>query len=267
MSTLIDSFDSRDSSTQLFATEDISVGQSFTGIVTTLISCKFNVAKSGSPTGNIYAKLYAHAGVFGTTSIPTGPALAISDPISIASLQAEDVEDGPVFSLKEFTFSGANQYSLLAIKYVIQIVFNGGSDGTSLLVGTGSGASGNFSASENESNWASLDYVDVCFYVYGGTAISASSRGSKIVAWENRVQPFSITTCTICGKGIEKNPYQYLYCSSCRLPSKPVDKLPFPIEEKTSWVQPELPRNPNPPHITHVKFEKDRPIFSKKKNY
>jgi hypothetical protein len=40
----------------------------------------------GSPTGNIYCELRAHSGTFGTSSVPTGVALATSEPIDAAVL-------------------------------------------------------------------------------------------------------------------------------------------------------------------------------------
>ena len=53
-------------------------GQSFTGNGGTLDSCVFELGKSGSPTGNAVAKIYNHTGTYGTSSKPTGAALATS---------------------------------------------------------------------------------------------------------------------------------------------------------------------------------------------
>jgi hypothetical protein len=55
-----------------------ALGQSFTGNGLVLNSATFRIIKNNSPTGNIYAKIYAHTGTFGTSSVPTGAALAIS---------------------------------------------------------------------------------------------------------------------------------------------------------------------------------------------
>ena len=41
---------------------------------------------NGSPSGSFVFKIYAHSGTYGTSSVPTGAALATSDSVSVASL-------------------------------------------------------------------------------------------------------------------------------------------------------------------------------------
>jgi len=74
----------------------------------------FNVRKVGSPTGNITAVLYAHSGSKGTTSIPTGAALATSDVVDGAA------EITSTYQTVEFHFS--TPYEMVAsTDYVIAI--------------------------------------------------------------------------------------------------------------------------------------------------
>ena len=61
--------------------------QSFEAPVTAnLSSVQFYIRKTLSPTGNAVAVLYAHTGTFGTSSAPTGAALATSDEVDVPSL-------------------------------------------------------------------------------------------------------------------------------------------------------------------------------------
>ncbi len=54
--------------------------QSFTGDGQNLFSCKFYLAQVGTP-GNLIARLYAHSGTFGSSSVPTGAALDSSNTV------------------------------------------------------------------------------------------------------------------------------------------------------------------------------------------
>ena len=78
-------------------------GQTFTSLGGNISKAKFYLQKTGSPTGNLFAKLYAMAGTFGTTGVPTGAYLAKSDPFNSATLTGSG-------QLITFTFSGAQQY-------------------------------------------------------------------------------------------------------------------------------------------------------------
>jgi hypothetical protein len=71
-----------------------------------LYSAKFNLGLAGGLlTGNIYAKLYASTGVVGSTAIPTGAPLAVSNPLDAATIQAT--------KFYEFLFTGANCITLV----------------------------------------------------------------------------------------------------------------------------------------------------------
>jgi len=91
-----------------------ALGQSFNATQTIeLTAVQFYLMKTGLPTGNAHAVLYAHNGVFGTSSLPTGAALATSDNFDVSTLTG-------ALQLINFTFSGANIYELQAgTQYVI----------------------------------------------------------------------------------------------------------------------------------------------------
>ena len=107
-----------DQSTPLTSTLT-GVGQSFMGTGDTLGSIVFNARKLNSPTGVAYAKVYAHSGTFGTSSVPTGAALATSDGVNMTDISASFGVLTP-----HFTFSGANQIVLTnGTPYVLTLEF------------------------------------------------------------------------------------------------------------------------------------------------
>jgi len=63
---------------------------------TRITGVAWDLRKQGSPTGTIYAKLYAVSGTVGSTAVPTGSALATAS-LDVATL-------GGAFAMVEFTF-------------------------------------------------------------------------------------------------------------------------------------------------------------------
>jgi len=143
--------------------EWIEVGQSFTGDGGTLDSIKFYIKKYGSPTGNCSAKVYAHTGTFGTSSVPTGSALATSGTIDVSTISTS-------ISLVTFTFSGAEKITLTnGTKYVAVLEYGGGDPSTNNIQAgiddTSPTHSGNASLYDDIS-WGYVSWSDVYFYVY-----------------------------------------------------------------------------------------------------
>ena len=64
-------------------------GQSFTGDGNSIGSIKVYLAYSGSPTGRIYVRIFAHSGTYGTSGIPTGNPLAEAS-MDIADINSSD---------------------------------------------------------------------------------------------------------------------------------------------------------------------------------
>jgi hypothetical protein len=166
------------------ASHNQAVSQSFTAINVgkLLTSCKFLINKVGSPTGNMTASIYAHSGVFGTSSVPTGAALATSDVVSSASLSGSP-------TLTSFTFSGANQISLTdATNYVVVLSYSGGDITNYVEVINGaSGPAGNL-ATYSASTWSPSLMYDLIFNVITGNKLetlnSAITFSANFGSWE-----------------------------------------------------------------------------------
>ena len=160
--TVIDSYpESNYGSAQLiYATGTVKeIGQSFTAIGLPLISSKFYLKKGGSPTGKIISYLYNHAGSYGSSSMPTGSPIAMSDSVDISGLTTEN-------ALITFTFS--TPYNLTnGSNYVITVKYLSGDPSNNLYVGLRVGGA---SHSGNECYYTTSWYYntnDLIFYVYG----------------------------------------------------------------------------------------------------
>lgn len=102
------------------------MGQSFHGVNGARVGgVSFRIFKIGSPTGDVYAKLYAHDGVFGTSSVPTGAPLATS-----TALAASAVGAGPSFD----KFSFPQPYELGSGDYVVTCEYADGASGNTVYV-------------------------------------------------------------------------------------------------------------------------------------
>lgn len=136
------------------------VGQSFTGNGETLDLCKFYLEKMGSPTGNAVAKVYAHAGTFGSGGLPTGAVLATSDNFDVSTLS------GIGKNLETLTFTGANKITLTnGTKYFITLEYDNGDAGNYVLIGIDSSSpTHNGNAAYDNGSWVASSY-DAIFYV------------------------------------------------------------------------------------------------------
>lgn len=140
-------------------------GQSFQLHAETVVS-KVKISLKvgyGSPTGNMYVKLYAHTGTFGSSSKPTGGALATSGAVDASTLTSS-------YALKEFDFSGEQLVKLDAGYYVLVLDYAGGDGSNYVMMETDSEYPpyhrGNMS-SYNGSSWGAVSLRDLKFYLYG----------------------------------------------------------------------------------------------------
>lgn len=154
-----------DTDLDIFTGARSALGQSFTasfnGDMTTAV---WYLEKVGVITGNAVAKLYAHTGVYGTSSVPTGVALATSDNFDVSTLT--------VFStLIPFHFS--TPFTLVSgTHYVVTIEYTGGDASNYLEVGSnqfGSSHSGNVSSfngawSPTPGGWDAIFYAETCWF-------------------------------------------------------------------------------------------------------
>ncbi len=148
-------------------------GQAMTGNGGILGKVKFYLLKTGSPTGNAVAKIYAHSGTFGSTSLPTGSPLAVSDNLDVSTITG-------AYTLIDFIFSGANKITLTnAVNYIVTVEYggNGGNpnDATNYLrIGADVTAPthAGIVVRQTSSVWSTSAGADYCFYVYvAGTPI------------------------------------------------------------------------------------------------
>ena len=129
----------------------------------TLDSIKLQLWKFNNPTGNGYARIYTHSGVFGTSSVP-GVLLASSDALNVASLgTTEDV-------YATLTFSGVNKITLDPTQYYV-LTFEAPAAGTVDLTNRirsndrAAGIAGNYADYINGA-WSANSLRDLGFYVY-----------------------------------------------------------------------------------------------------
>jgi hypothetical protein len=121
-----------DGAYSLYTGADLKLGESFAVTTSRVLStAKFRLSKQGSPTGTICAKIYAHSGTYGTSSVPTGSALATSANVDVATLTAGS-------AWVDFAFTGADAITLSAsTNYCIALEFTSTSSNASNYVKVG----------------------------------------------------------------------------------------------------------------------------------
>ena len=121
---------------------------------------------AGTPTGDMTAILYAHSGTFGSSSIPTGAALATSDAISAATLDA-------TYRDVTFTFSGTEIVSLAASTNYCIAIEHPTADGSNYVHADGdsTGSHGGNKSAQN-GGWVAAAAEDLQFAVFTSPAIS-----------------------------------------------------------------------------------------------
>lgn len=112
---------------------DGEAGNIFVGKKSVLTGCTFAVRKSGSPTGSVYAKIYATVAgslPYGDSGyLPSGAALATSDAVDVSTLQT-------TLTLQDFVFSGANKINLEeSTIYAAVVSYTSGDTSNSVEVG------------------------------------------------------------------------------------------------------------------------------------
>jgi len=144
----------------------VVVAQSFTGNGLALSQAKFYLVKTGPSPGNCYAQLYAHTGVYGSSSEGSGSALITSSPISASSLSTSP-------TLITFTFNPT--YILTnGTYYCLAVYYNDGDNSNRIYAGVDDSSpthGGNMTDSDG-STWGDYNNIDAIFYVYGTAPVT-----------------------------------------------------------------------------------------------
>ena len=197
VSTLVDSYAfSNQSATSVVGRAGVleGAGQSITGTAGELTRLNVELQKVGTPTGNMFAKLYAHSGSFGTSSVPdTGTLLATSN--------ALDVSTVPTAALTEVSFEFEDGFTLVAAtNYVVTLEYSGGDGSNYTLVGidnTAPGHAGNF-ATWNGTTWSAVSGSDMCFLLYrDGLVIINGTLGANPSTDDNTGSPAGATEIVV----------------------------------------------------------------------
>lgn len=173
-----------------------AIAQSFIGVAGVLDTAYMRFSASVfSASGNVVLKIYAHSGTFGTSSVPTGSALATSDAINANTFPsgANDIE---------FTFSGAEKITLSSgAEYVLVAEYSG----ANILINQNDNSSpthGGNAASFNGS-WSADSGRDLIFGVSvdNNTLLDKVSGGSAttdtITSTQNWTVPVGVYSITV----------------------------------------------------------------------
>jgi hypothetical protein len=181
--TLIDSYSEVNVTSNFYIADGLNVGGRTAAGVSfevsasglQISSCKFYLKKQGSPTGDMVAKLYTHAGTFGESSIGTGTALATSTGIDASTLSTS-------YALITFTFTSS--YALVnGAYYVVVVEWLGSGYVNYIFIGYKSEhveGHGNFCYEKYGSAWSYNGTQTPAFYVYGSPA-AATGAGQVII--------------------------------------------------------------------------------------
>jgi len=164
-------------------------GQSFTGGGNVLTNVVLNLKKSNSPTGTAYVKIYAHSGTFGTSSVPTGAALATSEGLDVSTLTGS-------FVATKFDFLGAaNQITLTnAVKYVVTIEYSNGDATNTVDVEYDASNNHGGNSCTYTGSWTANSGTDLEFYVrVGGLVILNLTNGASMNYENNTGSPAGVT--------------------------------------------------------------------------
>jgi hypothetical protein len=139
-------------------------GQSITGDGGTLRHIEWVLKRQGTPTGNLKCYLYAHTGTYGTSSLPTGAALATA-----TERPASDVVDG---SYTRYRFDFPTPYTLVnGTKYVIALEYDDGDSSNYIACGVlPAGYHDGNSIYWYDGGWVTDPDYEVIFYLYTSVA-------------------------------------------------------------------------------------------------
>lgn len=145
---------------------------------TYLSEIELNLSKVLAPTGSVYIQVYAHGGTWGSSGVPTGSPLAISDAIDATTI-------GTSVGWISASFSGANRIQLSATThYVLVLIHPSGGDATNYIKfhyhsGAGTHA-GNVGNSPDGTSWSPSAASDGAFRVYTIASLNSWYAGDAV---------------------------------------------------------------------------------------
>lgn len=187
-----------DGTYSLYTGADLKLGESFAVTTSRVLStAKFRLSKEGSPTGTICAKIYAHSGTYGTSSVPTGSALATSANVDVATLTTSS-------AWVDFAFTGVDAITLSAsTNYCIALEFTSTSSNASNCVKVGLDAtSPSYGGNPFKGTWSVLPEkrLDISSEGSYPSSINFNDDGTKLYS--------------IMYDGSSYNPFQYTLTSA-----------------------------------------------------
>lgn len=188
-----DSYLDEDTDAQMYSGNFTARGQSFHGINGDLSAVQFLLKKLGSPTGNAVAKLYAHSGSYGTSSVPTGTALATSNTFDVSQLTTTAQWIKFVFPTPYTMSSGTD--------YVVVVEYTGGNVTNQVIARLdGSGAAHSGNESQYSGSWSAVAAADMAFIVEGTIELSiatyywrARARSGGLTGYWSAIRYFTIS--------------------------------------------------------------------------
>jgi hypothetical protein len=181
--TTVDSYDKSNRNTYRYIAGSTNYGaaQSITGTVGKLSAAVAFMQRFGSPTGNMYAKLYAITGTHGTDAKPTGSALATSKPVDVSTVSTSVWET--------ITFEFEDEYTLAATNYCIAFEYTGGDGSNNIRVGSDSSSpthGGNHSY-VTAGSWVATSTWDTIFDTNKDGIVKGTNDESSNASTDNNI--------------------------------------------------------------------------------
>jgi len=169
--------DSISTYTNLYSGSVTAVGQSFTigADDVGVYSIGLNLRKTGSPTGTVYLKIYAHSGTFGTSSIPTGATLATASTLDVSTVTSFG-------NNKYFYFTGEQAITLSSgTNYVFVVEYSGGDASNYLMVSKNTSGTHEGNLSTYNGSWNASAGDDIASFSVTAKFQYTLSKSSGII--------------------------------------------------------------------------------------
>ncbi len=162
-----------------------SCGQSFKtnndGTTYQLTGVTVSMAKIAGTTGNVYIEVFNVSGVFGTSNIPTEPALVVSDAIAAASVSGTQGNVTFNFSTTSLQLSPNTDYGWAIVDNTDDSSHGYNAYGTS---GSGADCAGNvYYEDAPYPAWNPVATIDLTPFTITGTAVGGGGGAAPLTTW------------------------------------------------------------------------------------